>query len=102
MAWKEYKLLGFAPDLPVTTPGNMLEMRQCVATDRGIGHIPAISELSSSATNTVTCNGALLSNTSATQELIAGTATKLYSFDLVTTLTDRSGTAYSASTTDTW
>ena len=102
MGWQTFKLMGFAPDLPKTTPGILMSTQYCVPTDRGIGDGPAIADISSSALSTVSMGGALLAKTDATQELIVGTATKLYGFDLSTTLTDRSGGAYNASSTNTW
>jgi hypothetical protein len=102
VAWQDFKLIGFAPDLPVTTPGYFVQMYNAVPTDRGIGNGPSLFVGSSTAINTLSLGGALLSKTDATQELIVGTATKLYGYDLVTTLTDRSGGAYNASATNTW
>jgi hypothetical protein len=102
MAWQDFKLLGFTPDLSVTTPGYLVNTYNCVPTDRGIGPGPRIADSSSTSINTISTGGALVSSLAGTQELIVGTATKLYGFDLGTTLTDRSGGAYNASTTDTW
>jgi hypothetical protein len=102
VAWNDYKLVGFAADLPVTTPGYFTTILGCVPTDRGIGSGPIVAETSSTAINTTSTGGALLAKTDATGELIVGTATKLYGFDLSTTLTDRSAAAYNASTTNTW
>lgn len=103
MAWQDFPIRGFCPDLPVTTPG-VITMATCsIATDRGIGHGARFGTPASSTNlNSASIGGALLSKTDGTQELIVGTATKLYGYDLSTTLTDRSAAAYSASTTNTW
>lgn len=102
MPWQGYKLIGFAPDLPVTTPGVFTDMQYVVPTDRGYGPGPVYALASSAALNNDSLNAALLSKTDNTQELIIGTVTKLYGFDLATTLTDRSAAAYNATATNTW
>lgn len=108
MAWQDYKLLGFCPDLPITTPGTFFLMRNTVATDRGFGCVPAFAQYSG---NGVTFNafgptngGALVSTLAGTQELIVGVPTKLYSYGLGAGVdpVDRSGAAYGATATDAW
>ena len=62
-----------------------------------------MSEGASSATNTVSLGGAVVFQTNNTQRTFVGTATKQYEFNATgSSITDRSGMAYSASTTDTW
>lgn len=105
MPWQDYKLVGFAPDLPVTTPGYLTQTTNCVPTDRGIGSQPWITVDSTSALDTVSLGGALVSKTDGTQRLFAGTAAKLWETNAVPAtgaLTDRSGAAYAATATDTW
>jgi len=105
VAWKEYPLLGFMPDLPNTTEGACIITHYAVPTARGIGNGPVFTEASISALNTASLGGASLYTSAGVNRLYAGTATKLYEAtptNAPITLTDRSGTTYSASTTDTW
>lgn len=105
MTWQSFPIKGFAPDLPNTEPGTYIVTFYCVPTDRGIGNGPRFAEASISATNTASLGGALLYDTGFNPLLYVGTATKLYQATPVaapTSLTDRSGGTYNASTTDTW
>jgi hypothetical protein len=102
VAWQDFKLLGFCPDLPVTTPGTSFLMKGCYPTDVGIGGGIGFEEVSSSAANTAATGAEYVTSLSNTSEIIVGTASKLYSFDLATTLTDRSGAAYSSTDTNSW
>jgi hypothetical protein len=103
VGWKNIKLLGFAPDLPNTTEGITISSAYVMPTDKGFGNTMVLYE-DSTALNSQSLGGALVCKTGGPQRLFVGTATKLYetSFPTPSTLTDRSDTAYSASTTDTW
>lgn len=104
MAWKKFPCLGFQSDLPVTTPGYLSSTDHCVPTDRGIGAAPSATEDSTTALNGASMGGGMVTQLDDTQYCVIGTATKLYSTNTPTptTLTDRSGFAYAASTSNSW
>lgn len=103
MAWKDVQMIGFSPDLPNTTQGIVIASDRAMPTDRGIGNTLRMTE-DSTALNGASMGGASVFKTDGTQRIFVGTATKLYelSAPTPTTPTDRSDTAYSASTTNTW
>lgn len=95
--------IGFAPDIPNTTPGVLTQTLYTMPTDRGLGPVPTFNEQGASALNTQSLGGFLAVKTDGTNRVFAGTATKLYeTTNPPNVLTDRSGAAYNASTTDTW
>lgn len=103
MTWKDVKLLGVGPDMPNTTEGIFTQTIHVMPTDKGFGNTVRLTE-NSSALNSQSLGGTSVFKTDGTQRFFVGTATKLYevSAPTPTTLTDRAGISYSASTTDTW
>lgn len=104
MTWQHVQILGFAPDIPNTTPGVLTQTVYTMPTDRGLGPVPTFNEQGSGAVNTQSLGGFLGIKTDGTQRVFVGTATKLYETANPPSgsPTDRSDTSYSASTTDTW
>lgn len=101
--WKDIPLLGFVPDLPPTTEGAVTRTQYLVPTDLGFGPMPMLTEGASTALNSQSLGGAVVSQTNATMRVFVGTASKMYEFSTTGgSITDRSDTAYAATTTDTW
>ena len=104
MAWQDFKILGFAPDLPNTTPGALVQMVYVMPTDRGLGPAPVFNEQGSGSINSASMGGALVSKTDGTQRVFVGIADKLYETTNPPSgsPTDRSGGTYAATTSATW
>ncbi len=104
MTWQHYpQFVGFAPDMPNTTPGVLTQTLYTMPTDRGLGPVPTFNEQGASALNTQSLGGFIGTKTDGTQRVFAGTATKLYeTTNPPNVLTDRSGGSMLATTADTW
>lgn len=101
--FKLTKIVGFAPDLPATTPGILVACNNIFPTVRGIGSPPTFVALSSGTLDSSTVVGAAqVAQADGTLKRYIGTGAKLWESDGSTALTDRSGTAYSASITQGW
>jgi hypothetical protein len=99
--WKPFPIVyGHAPDLERTDPGSFLIDGAIPLTD-AIGPDYAFDSPGPQ------INGQLLGgvenvNTVGVRRIFLGTASKLYEWNGSATLTDRSGTTYSATTSNTW
>jgi hypothetical protein len=107
MAWQDFKLIGFAPDLSITTTGNIVTCDHWYPTIKGFRQGPWIRSDStiggtSGAIDTQSLGSAVVSKTDGTQRIFVGTAAKLWEYDGNATITDRSDTAYSATSTNSW
>lgn len=103
MTVKLTKIIGFAPDLPVTTPGILTACSGILPSVRGICSPPTFGAVGGSVIDSAGVNGsAQMAKADGTLRRYIGTGTKLWEFDGGSTLTDRSGAAYSASATQGW
>ncbi len=104
MTFKATKIIGFAPDLPITTPG-AITSRAVLPHTLGVCAQPSFAVVTTSATamdTAVVCGSAQLSKVDGTLRYFIGTQAKLWEFNGNATLTDRSGTAYSAGIAQGW
>src|SRR5882724_11892185 len=107
VTFKLTKIVGFAPDLPATTPGILIACLGIMPTVRGIGSPPIFTVQTtaggtSGAMDAAATGAAQLAKADGTIRRYIGTSAKLWEYDGAITITDRSGSAYSASSTQGW
>jgi hypothetical protein len=101
--WQTLPIKGWAPDLPPDTPGYLSKCDFILPTERGVMFSGYPSEISTTMP-AASLGGMVSEKIDGTKRVFAGTPTALYELTgaSYTVLTDRSGTAYSASTLNTW
>ena len=113
MPWEDFQIVGFVPDLPSNISGSIFcsVLGQfsygMYPTAKGFRCGPTPETLSSvggtsGALDTVSLGSAIVYQTDGTARVFIGTAAKLWEWNGSSTITDRSGTAYSATATNTW
>ena len=99
---KPIRLLGYAPDADPTLLGVLTNCSAMVPTLKGMKAAPGARSAGITVLSATCCGAATLTKLDGTTRIFAGTPTTLKELTATTTWTDRSGTAYSATSEVRW